>query len=105
MDENRIEGTARDVGGKLQDAAGGLTGDAPTQARGKAKQVAGQVQDAYGQVADQAQDAYGRVADQAQDAYGKAAEQVRRLPREQPLAVVLSSLSLGLLFGYLLGRR
>ena len=34
-DENRIEGTLRDVGGKVQDIAGGLTGDSATQARGR----------------------------------------------------------------------
>jgi uncharacterized protein YjbJ (UPF0337 family) len=34
MDENQIEGAARNVGGKLQDATGGLTGDAVTQSAG-----------------------------------------------------------------------
>ncbi len=27
MDDNRIEGTAQDLGGKVKDAIGGLTGD------------------------------------------------------------------------------
>jgi uncharacterized protein YjbJ (UPF0337 family) len=35
VDENRTEGTLRNVGGKVQDAVGGLTGDSSTQARGK----------------------------------------------------------------------
>ncbi len=83
MDENRIEGAARDVGGKLQDAVGGLTGDTSTQARGKANQATGQIQDTYGKVVDQLQD----------------------LTHDQPLTVLLSTLGIGLLFGYLLGRR
>ena len=83
MDENRIEGTAKDVGGKLQNAVGGLTGDTSTQARGTANQAAGQMQDTYGKVVDQLQD----------------------LTHDQPLTVLLSTLGIGLLFGYLLGRR
>ncbi len=83
MDENRFEGTAKDIGGKLQDAVGGLTGDTSTQARGKANQAAGQMQDTYGKVVDQLQD----------------------LTHNQPLTVLLSTLGIGLLFGYLLGRR
>ena len=35
VDENRVEGTARNIGGKVQDAVGVVTGDAATQARGR----------------------------------------------------------------------
>lgn len=83
MDENRIEGAARNVGGKLQDAVGGLTGDTSTQTRGKANQAAGQVQDTYGKVVDQLQ----------------------AVTHDRPLTLLLSSLGVGLLVGYLLGRR
>jgi uncharacterized protein YjbJ (UPF0337 family) len=83
MDENRIEGVARNVGGKLQDAVGGLTGDADTQARGKANQAAGM----------------------AQDAYGQAVDQVSGFVTEQPVAAMLSALGLGLVLGMLIARR
>ncbi len=83
MDENRIEGSARDIGGKLQDAVGGLTGDTSTQARGKANQATGQ----------------------AQDAYGKVIDQLQEMTHDQPLTVLISTLGIGLLFGFLLGRR
>jgi len=35
MNEDELRGTARDVGGKLRDAAGGLTGDTGMQAQAK----------------------------------------------------------------------
>lgn len=56
MDENRIAGTARNVGGKLEETAGGLTGDTKTTLQGKLDQAAGAAQDLYGQTADVARD-------------------------------------------------
>ena len=54
MDEDRVEGTARHVGGKVQEAVGRVTGDARTRAEGLANQAAGTAQDLYGQAADTA---------------------------------------------------
>ena len=56
MDENRIEGTARNVGGKVQEGFGKVTGNARTQAEGMANQAAGAAQDLYGQAADTARE-------------------------------------------------
>jgi uncharacterized protein YjbJ (UPF0337 family) len=53
MDENEIEGAARNIGGKIQDAAGGLTGDAKLQANGKWNQAAGKAQQTFGEAADE----------------------------------------------------
>ena len=52
MDEDRIKGAATDFGGKAKDAIGGLMGDKKTQAEGKADQVSGQLQNAYGSAKD-----------------------------------------------------
>jgi uncharacterized protein YjbJ (UPF0337 family) len=52
MDENRLEGTARKLGGNIEESFGRATGDVGTQRRGMADQVAGAAQDAYGQAAD-----------------------------------------------------
>ena len=52
MDENRSSGEARNIGGKVQDGIGRFTGDAKTRAEGIANQVAGTVQDLYGQARD-----------------------------------------------------
>jgi uncharacterized protein YjbJ (UPF0337 family) len=51
MDEDRISGTARNVGGKIEEGVGRLTGDARTQIQGKLDQAAGAAQDLYGQTA------------------------------------------------------
>jgi uncharacterized protein YjbJ (UPF0337 family) len=56
MDENRIEGTARNVGGKVQEGVSRVTGDARTRAEGLANQAAGTAQDLYGQAADTARE-------------------------------------------------
>jgi uncharacterized protein YjbJ (UPF0337 family) len=54
MDENRIEGTARNLGGEVQEGVGRVTGDVKTKTEGVAKQAAGAAQDLYGQTADAA---------------------------------------------------
>lgn len=54
MDENRAEGTARNIGGEVQEGVGRLTGNAQTRAEGFANQAAGTAQDLYGQAADTA---------------------------------------------------
>jgi len=52
MDENRLEGTARNLRGKVEEGVGRATGDVKTQAKGMANEVAGAAQDVYGQAAD-----------------------------------------------------
>jgi uncharacterized protein YjbJ (UPF0337 family) len=54
MDDNRIEGTARNFGGKVQEGFGRIAGDAKTQAEGVLNQASGAAQDLYGQGADKA---------------------------------------------------
>ncbi|MEN5113561.1 CsbD family protein [Brevundimonas olei] len=51
-DQDRIEGAAKNIGGKLKEAAGKLTGDEKLKAEGRADQVAGKVQNAVGGVKD-----------------------------------------------------
>ncbi|HUH23070.1 MAG TPA: CsbD family protein, partial [Brevundimonas sp.] len=40
-DHDRIEGAAKNIGGKIKEAAGKLTGDEKLKAEGRADQVAG----------------------------------------------------------------
>jgi uncharacterized protein YjbJ (UPF0337 family) len=56
MDEDRISGTARNLGGKVEEGFGRTTGDMKTQLQGKLDQAAGTAQDLYGQAADTARD-------------------------------------------------
>lgn len=51
-DPNRIEGSAKQAGGKLKEAAGKLIGDEKLKADGKADQIEGKVQNAFGSAKD-----------------------------------------------------
>ncbi|HBK04924.1 MAG TPA: CsbD family protein [Acetobacteraceae bacterium] len=51
MDDG-IEGTAREFGGRVQEAVGNVTGDAKTQAQGLYNQASGQAQQAAAQFSD-----------------------------------------------------
>ena len=46
MDRDRVEGAAKNLKGKVKEAAGKVTGDAKLKSEGKADQVAGKVQNA-----------------------------------------------------------
>ncbi len=83
VDSNRIEGAAEDTIGKLQDGMGGLLGDGATQARGKAKQVAGQ----------------------AQGFYGEALDTIRDITADQPVVALVAATGLGFLLGAIVSRR
>jgi uncharacterized protein YjbJ (UPF0337 family) len=52
MDKDRVEGAAKNVGGKVKEAAGKVTGDEKLKRKGQADQVAGKVQNVVGGVKD-----------------------------------------------------
>ncbi|HQT75500.1 MAG: CsbD family protein [Rhodospirillales bacterium 20-64-7] len=72
--DDRVEGTARDFGGRVQEAVGNMTGDTKTQAQGLYNQASGQAQQAAGQFTD--------------------------MVKSQPLTAALVALAVG----YVLGR-
>jgi len=49
---DRVEGTARELGGRVQETVGSATGDAKNQAQGLYNQAAGQAQNAAAQMSD-----------------------------------------------------
>ena len=49
---DRLQGTAREFGGRVQEAVGDVVGDTKTQAQGLYNQAAGQAQETAGQVSD-----------------------------------------------------
>ena len=51
-DQDRIDGAAKTMGGKVKEAAGNVTGDEKLKAEGKADQVSGKVQNAVGGLKD-----------------------------------------------------
>ena len=85
MDENRLEGKARKLGGKIEESFGRVTGDLETQREGAANQFAGAAQDAYGQAA---------------DATRNLDQWLRNAIETQPYISALVALG----FGWLLGR-
>jgi uncharacterized protein YjbJ (UPF0337 family) len=95
MDENRIAGTARNIGGKAQEGVGRMTGDAKTQAEGIVNQVGGAAQDLYGQARDTASDA----VDAARDSASSFEKALRSAIENQPYTAVAVALGLGWLFG------
>ena len=100
MDENRLEGAARQVGGKVQSAVGAVTGDEKTKAQGfvddkygQAQQAFGKAKDAAGQYADQAADLGSQLLDQIEDAGDYIAEQVD----QRPVTAILIAAAVGFL--------
>lgn len=57
MDQDRIEGTAKQIKGSLKEGVGKVTGDAKLQTEGKADKVAGKIQNAVGGAKDAVRDA------------------------------------------------
>jgi uncharacterized protein YjbJ (UPF0337 family) len=56
MDKDRIKGKGKDVAGRVQEAWGDLTNDPEHKIKGEAKQVEGKVQEKFGQIKDAVRD-------------------------------------------------
>ena len=52
MDKDRIKGAAKEVSGSIKEAAGKITGDHETEAKGKVEKNVGTAQNAFGKVKD-----------------------------------------------------
>src|SRR5687768_11233379 len=57
MNKDQVKGTAKDVAGKIQEAAGKATGSKEHEAKGVGKQVAGTTQKKYGDAKEAVKDA------------------------------------------------
>jgi uncharacterized protein YjbJ (UPF0337 family) len=69
--EDKIKATAKDAEGRLQAAAGAISGDEQLQAEGEAKQVQAQLMDAAGTVKDKVQQVAASVGDAMDGLTGK----------------------------------
>jgi uncharacterized protein YjbJ (UPF0337 family) len=56
VDEDRIEGSAKQTGGKLKEGAGKLFGDEKMKREGQGDQAAGKLQNAWGSMKDEARE-------------------------------------------------
>ena len=100
MNEDRIIGTARNLGGQAQEGFGRVTGDAKSQVEGLINQAAGTTQDLYGQAKDTASDAAQAVRRGAMD----AEDYIRHTVEKRPYTTAIVALCVGWLIGRM-GRR
>jgi uncharacterized protein YjbJ (UPF0337 family) len=115
MDENRIEGAVQETVGKVEDAAGGLTGDAGLQADGKFDQVIGTLKRNYGAASDRVGDAgratreaarvagreAGAMAGKAYDVGVNTEQRLAEAVKSRPLSWLIGSVALGYAIGML----
>lgn len=60
IDKDRVEGSGKNLKGKLKEGLGDLTGDQKMKREGQAEQVAGKAQNSWGSAKDAARDALDR---------------------------------------------
>ena len=58
IDEDRTEGSAKQMGGELKEGAGKLFGDAKMKHEGQADQAEGKLQNAWGSAKDEARETF-----------------------------------------------
>ena len=95
MDENRVTGTVRNVGGKVEENFGRITGNTRAQTEGLVDQAVGTAQDLYGQARDRAADAAGA----AQDTAATLEKWLRRTIETQPYTTAIVCIGIGWLLG------
>jgi uncharacterized protein YjbJ (UPF0337 family) len=96
MNSDRIEGAARNAGGKVEEGLGRVTGDLKSQVEGKMHQAAGAAQELYGQARDSAGEAAAVVRRQATG----LEETLRETIETRPYTAVAVALA----FGWFVGR-
>ena len=84
MDEDRVTGTAKNIGGKIEEGLGRITGNAQNQLKGQARQVAGAAEDLYGQ---------------AKDTASSFTDLVQRTIEQQPYTAIAIAVAVGWLLG------
>ena len=95
MDEHRVTGAARNLGGKVEENIGRATGDTKSQVQGAMDRAQGAAENLYGQAKDTASDAAEGLRKTAH-----SVEDVLRITIEnKPYTAVAIALGLGWLFG------
>jgi uncharacterized protein YjbJ (UPF0337 family) len=95
MDENRTSGTAKNLGGKVEEGFSRGTGDAKTKAQGQMKQAEGSIQDPYGQAVDAAED----TIDAVRKMPASLEDTIRHYIENNPYTTAAIALGLGWLIG------
>jgi uncharacterized protein YjbJ (UPF0337 family) len=101
MNEDRLAGTARNLGGQMESGLGRATGDVKSQVQGAAKQAEGTLQDLYGQ----AKEAAVSTAQAVRESAGDADDFVRTTIDQPPYTAAAIALGVGFLIGRFAHRR
>jgi uncharacterized protein YjbJ (UPF0337 family) len=118
MDYDRIEGSAKDLGGKIEELAGKAINNEETRAEGVGLQIEGKAQNLYGQAEENLRDAGDRaeralretgdiaekVFDEGRHHARRASNAVERSVDTHPARAVLLALSAGFFAGVLFLR-
>ena len=97
MDENRVEGMARTIGGKAESMVGKVTGDEKSSVDGTVDQVAGKAQRVYGKAKDAVQDVAGDYGSGLLDQVEEYGDMLAEKIDERPVTSVLIALGVGFL--------
>ena len=100
MNEDRIEGAATTLGGRVETNLGEITGDRKLQSDGLVDQARGSAQNMFGG----AQDALRSALDQAPPEVRDRAERAIAAARKNPLLATLAAGAVGLILARIFGR-
>jgi uncharacterized protein YjbJ (UPF0337 family) len=95
MDEHRMAGAARKVGGTIEEAVGDVTGDTKSQVRGAMDRAQGAAENLYGQTKDAASASAAGLRKTALS----FEDTLRNMIEDKPYTAVAIALGLGWLIG------
>jgi uncharacterized protein YjbJ (UPF0337 family) len=95
MDEHRITGAATNVGGRVEEGLGRITGDTKSQVKGVIDQAQGKVENLYGQ----AKDAASGAAEGIRKTASSYEDIVRNTIEHRPYTAIAIALALGWFVG------
>ena len=112
MNSDRIQGAARDIGGKVQQTLGMATGDGRMRAEGVAHEVAGKAQNLYGRALDGVRHVADQASDYAEDAYDRGGRYLQEGTRAvenrislNPLTGIVLAGAVGFAIGMVVSTR
>jgi uncharacterized protein YjbJ (UPF0337 family) len=95
MDEHRMTGAVKNLGGKVEEGFGRVTGDTSTQIQGAVDQAEGTAENLYGQ----AKDAASNAAEGIRKTASSFEDVVRHTIEDRPYTAAAIALGLGWLLG------
>jgi uncharacterized protein YjbJ (UPF0337 family) len=95
MDEHKIKGSAKEIGGKVEETVGRATGSAKMEARGMLHQAEGKAEKTFGE----ARDTVSSVASAAGEHASRAAYVGRSTIADYPVTSVVVTFTVGLFVG------